>query len=51
MRSLKVFENVTLDGYFVDGSGGMDWAHRSDPEWIEWTINIPAEREDFLSIP
>ena len=37
MRSLKVFENVTLDGYFVDGSGGMDWAHRSDPEWIEWT--------------
>ena len=37
MRSLKAFENVTLDGYFVDGSGGMDWAHRSDPEWIEWT--------------
>jgi len=37
MRPLKVFESVTLDGFFVDDAGGMDWAHRSDPEWIEWT--------------
>ena len=33
MRKLAVFNNVTLDGYFVDGNGDMSWAHRQDPEW------------------
>lgn len=33
MRKLVAFEQVTLDGYFVDAGGGMGWAHRSDPEW------------------
>jgi dihydrofolate reductase len=33
MRKLIVFNNVTLDGYFVDTNGDMSWAHRSDPEW------------------
>lgn len=27
MRKLIVFENVSVDGYFVDRDGGMDWAH------------------------
>lgn len=35
MRKLIVFNNVSLDGYFVDRNGGMDWTHpdRTDPEW------------------
>ncbi|MDP1822239.1 MAG: dihydrofolate reductase family protein [Archangium sp.] len=33
MRKLSVFNHVSLDGYFVDGKGAMDWAHKSDPEW------------------
>jgi dihydrofolate reductase len=35
MRKLIVFNNVSLDGYFVDRNGSLDWAHpdRSDPEW------------------
>ena len=35
MRKLTVFNNVTLDGYFVDAKGDMSWAHRptSDPEY------------------
>ncbi len=33
MRRLKVFENVSLDGCFVDAHGDMSWAHRQDPEW------------------
>ena len=35
MRRLVVFNNVSLDGYFVDGSGDMSWAHNtnSDAEW------------------
>jgi dihydrofolate reductase len=35
MRRLIVFNNVSLDGYFVDSNGSMDWAHpdRTDAEW------------------
>jgi dihydrofolate reductase len=35
MRKLSVFNNVSLDGYFVDADGGMRWAYRDkpDPEW------------------
>jgi dihydrofolate reductase len=33
MRKLIVFNQVSLDGYFVDASGDMSWAHRNDPEW------------------
>ena len=33
MRKLMVFNQVSLDGYFVDKRGDMSWAHKSDPEW------------------
>lgn len=35
MRTLTVFNNVSIDGYFVDANGDMSWAHnlRPDPEW------------------
>jgi dihydrofolate reductase len=35
MGRLIVFNNVSLDGYFVDGDGSMDWARhdRTDPDW------------------
>lgn len=32
MRKLAVFENVTLDGFFTDRNGGMDWAHAGKPD-------------------
>lgn len=39
MRKLVVFNNVSLDGYFVDANGGMSWAHDdgSDPEFAAFT--------------
>ncbi len=37
MRKLLVFNNVSLDGYFVDQKGDMSWAHNQDPEWNEFT--------------
>lgn len=37
MRKLSVFNNVSLDGYFTDAQGDMIWAHRFDPEWMEFT--------------
>jgi len=33
MRSLIAFEQVSLDGFFVDAKGDMSWAHKQDPEW------------------
>lgn len=36
MRKLTVFNNVSIDGYFVDLRGDMNWAHKQDPEWRAW---------------
>jgi len=33
MRRLIAFEQVSLDGFFVDAKGDMSWAHKQDPEW------------------
>ncbi|MDM0117724.1 dihydrofolate reductase family protein [Variovorax sp. J22R133] len=37
MQKLSVFNNITLDGYFTDANGDMNWAHKSDPEWMAFT--------------
>lgn len=39
MRRLIVFNNVSLDGYFVDGNGDMRWAHRAEPD-AEWNAFV-----------
>jgi len=39
MRKVMVFNNVTLDGFFVDQKGDMSWAHQSDPEWTAFTTD------------
>jgi dihydrofolate reductase len=36
VRKLIVFNNVSLDGYFVDANGDMSWAHKQDAEWNEF---------------
>jgi dihydrofolate reductase len=33
MSKLLVFNQLSLDGYFVDAHGDMSWAHKQDPEW------------------
>lgn len=39
MRKLSVFNQVSLDGYFVDNNGDMSWAHKQDDEWNEFTLS------------
>jgi len=38
MRALRVFESISVDGYFTDANGAIGWAHagREDPEFAEW---------------
>lgn len=37
MRKVRVYESISVDGYFTDAHGDMSWAHRSDPEWNAFT--------------
>jgi len=39
MPRVNMFNNISLDGYFVDTNGDMSWAHagRDDPEMGEFT--------------
>jgi dihydrofolate reductase len=37
MAVLRVFESISIDGYFVDRDGEMTWAHAApDREFDEW---------------
>ena len=38
MKKLRVFESISVDGYFTDGDGQIGWAHaqRQDPEFVAW---------------
>ena len=39
MQKLMVFNNISMDGYFVDKDNKMDWAHpgKNDDEWTAFT--------------
>ncbi len=39
MRRLIAFEQVSLDGFFVDANGDMSWAHKQDAEWNEFAAS------------
>jgi dihydrofolate reductase len=38
MSKLRVFESISIDGYFTDASDDMHWAHagREDAEFADW---------------
>jgi dihydrofolate reductase len=38
MRKLRVFESISVDGYFTDANGDISWTHtgRDDPEFNDW---------------
>jgi dihydrofolate reductase len=38
MRKLRVFESISIDGYFTDVNGDISWAHagREDAEFADW---------------
>ncbi|HLY15675.1 MAG TPA: dihydrofolate reductase family protein [Bryobacteraceae bacterium] len=50
MRKLIVFNNVSLDGYFVDPSGDMSWAHMNsqDKEWSEFVAGNASGDGELL---
>ncbi len=41
MRKLVVFNQVSLDGYFVDMNGDMSWAHNTNKD-KDWDASVAA---------
>jgi dihydrofolate reductase len=48
MRKVHVFDNVSIDGYFVDAAGDMSWAHRHDPEWTAFSSSNAGGSGELL---
>lgn len=50
MRQLRVFESISVDGYFVDGNGEMNWAHsgRDDAEYGQWVSGNASSGGELL---
>ena len=48
MPRLTAFEQVSLDGFFVDAKGDMSWAHKADPEWSEFTAQNASGADGAL---
>ena len=50
MRRLRVFESISVDGYFTDANGDMSWAHvgREDAEYADWVSANASTGGDLL---
>jgi hypothetical protein len=52
MRKLRVFESISIDGYFTDTGGDMNWAHagREDAEFADWVSGNASSCSDARRI-
>ena len=50
MRKSRVFESVSVDGYFTDANGDMSWAHAGgeDPEFAGWVSGNASSGGELL---
>ena len=50
MRKLRVFESISVDGYFTDANGDMRWAHagREDAEFAAWVDGNASSGGELL---
>lgn len=48
MRKVQVFDNVSLDGFFVDAQGEMSWAHKHDEEWNAFSSENASGEAELL---
>jgi dihydrofolate reductase len=47
-RTLSVFNNVSIDGYFTDETSDMSWAHDQDPEWTKFMSENAKGEAEFI---
>jgi dihydrofolate reductase len=50
MRTLRVFESISVDGYFTDAKGDLSWAHagRGNAEFADWVAGNASSGGELL---
>ena len=50
MRKVRVFESISVDGYFADAGGGMEWAYATppDPAFDAWVAGNAGSGGELL---
>ncbi len=50
MKKLRVFESISIDGYFADSAGDIAWAHagRQDAEFAAWVAGNASPGGELL---
>jgi hypothetical protein len=50
MRTLRVFESISIDGYFTDASADIGWAHRGarDPDFDAFVAGNASSGGELL---
>lgn len=49
MRTLTVFNSISLDGYFTDKDNRIDWAHKQqDKEWTDFVSSNASGDSELL---
>ena len=48
MRKVVVFNSISLDGYFTDGTNDVAWAHKRDAEWQSFTAENAGGDAELL---
>jgi dihydrofolate reductase len=50
MRKLRVFESISVDGFFTDANGDMSFAHHGsdDPEFSDWVSGNASSGGELL---
>jgi dihydrofolate reductase len=49
MRKLRVFESISIDGYFTDSAGDMSWAHSDEEsEFAKWVGRNSSSGSELL---
>jgi dihydrofolate reductase len=48
MRKVMVFNSISLDGFFTDGTNDVTWAHKRDPEWQAFTAENAGGEAELL---
>jgi dihydrofolate reductase len=50
MKTLRVFESISIDGYFTDAHDGISWAHhgRDDAEFSAWVAGNASGGGELL---
>jgi dihydrofolate reductase len=50
MRRLRVFESISVDGYFTDAASDSQWAHAgsTDPEFAAWVAGNASSGGELL---